>query len=927
MKQSILTGSHVSRVARFLTQIGSRIALAATFLLALGSVQLTEAQTTIHVTTTQQGVTDSSHCSLQEAIYAAEFGSNTALNLTDPDRFYATGCVLQGASGPFTIVLQKTVYSFDTFWDRDAHNPFGLTATPIIFANITIQGNGATLQRTGTGNFRLFAVGTASIFDTLDNKTVSGTGTLLLEAVYIKGFKIKGGDGVCGSGGGLGAGGAIYVGKVGSDVPILTVENSTFDSNFAIGGDGGGSSQFCHSIIGSGAGGGGGGLSGNGGGAGSTGGAGGGGGSRGNGGVGVGFGEAFGGGGGGGTIFDGAASTATGGSGGYLCGGSGGGNENHGHDATCPGGGGGGGGEIGGGFLNGLGGSDGANGAYGGGGGGGGADGDNSSGSGSGGNAGFGGGGGASGTVRSTLSGSHGGNAGFGGGSGFGVGTDIDLHGEPGNKAPFGGSGNGSCCGGGGGALGGAIFNENGQVIVRNSTFTGNDVDRGQGGVNDAGTDRASNGADAGAAIFSLNGTLVMENTTISGNFVTGSDNQAGGGVVVASIPLVKNVPVASSFRLTNTILSRNGFNDCLLVSTSDPTGGTNVGTIDAQGSGNLILGNNGCPGVAVSADPELAPLALDPRSTIGTPTLALPAGSPAVDAADDSRFLARDQTGVARPKGPHSDIGAFEFKPVSADLTLSSQTSATQIVAGGSFTYTVLLANHGPDDATGVVFTDLPPAGVTFTSCSSTEGSCTISGGGASLNLGTVANGDAVTITIQATLSTTVTDGATLANTPSVTSSTSDPDTTNNSGSAGSAIITVQNKSDLLVTTQSNLTAVKFGGTLIYTVTVTNLGPFQASAGTLVDPVPARSTFVSMNAGGASCTAPPLAQGGTVTCNLGNMASGASATVSFTVRISIPPVPASITNTAVVSSPNFDPNPANNSASVTTLVFGNKRL
>jgi hypothetical protein len=31
------------------------------------------------------------------------------------------------------------------------------------------------------------------------------------------------------------------------------------------------------------------------------------------------------------------------------------------------------------------------------------------------------------------------------------------------------------------------------------------------------------------------------------------------------------------------------------------------------------------------------------------------------------------------------------------------------------------------------------------------------------------------------------------------------------------------------------------------------------------------------------------------------------------------------ITNTAAVSSPNFDPNPANNSASVKTLIFGHK--
>jgi uncharacterized repeat protein (TIGR01451 family) len=913
----------LSRVTRFLMRISCRVAVAAILLLTLGSAPLVVAQTTIHVTTTQQGVTDASHCSLQEAIYAAEFESNTALNLTDPDRFYQTGCVLEGNSGPFTIVLKKTVYSFNTFWDRDAHNPFGLTATPIIFTNVTIQGNGATLQWTGTGNSRLFAVGSASMVDTLDNKPVSGTGALTLESVYIKGFRIKGGSAGCGGGGGLGAGGAIYVGKVASDVPSLTVENSTFDSNFAVGGDGGGSSDFCLSIIGSGAGGGGGGLSGNGGSVGSTGAGGGGGGSRGNGGLGVGFDTAEGGGGGGGTIFDGGDSTDTGGSGGYLCGGSGGGNENHGHDATCPGGGGGGGGESGGGFLNGLGGSDGANGAYGGGGGGGGADRDNSSGSGSGGNGGFGGGGGGSGTVRSTLSGSHGGNGGFGGGAGFGIGTDIDLHGEPGNRGRFGGGGNGSCCGGGGGALGGAIFNDSGTVIVRNSTFTHNDVDRGEGGVNDAGTDRASNGGDSGAAIFSLNGSLTLENATISDNFATG----AGGGVVVVADPSGTGVAARASFTLFNTIISRNGSNECILEGTSDPTGGNNVGTVDANGSGNLILDNNGCPGVAVTTDPQLAALAVDKHSKTGTPTLALPADSTAVDAGDDAHILATDQRGVARPQGPHSDIGAFEFAPPSANLALTSQTSATQIVAGNSFTYTVQLTNAGPDDAADVVFSDLPPAGVTFTSCTSTEGTCTISGGGASLNLATVPDGDTVTITIQAVLGTTVIDGATLVNAPSVTSSTSDPDTSNNSGSAASVGITVQNKSDLLVTAQSNLDVVNFGGTLTYTVTVTNPGPFQASAVTLVDAVPAQSIFLSMNSGGASCTTPPLAQTGTVTCNFGNMASGASATVSFTVRISQPPIPASVTNTAVISSPNFDPNPANNSASVTTLVFGNKRL
>ena len=776
----LLTLSHVSHAVCFLALFGRWTTIVAILMLALGSAQQAVALTTIQVTTTQQGVTDASHCSLQEAIYAAEFASNTALNLTDPDRFYTTGCVLQGSTPPFQIVLQKTVYSFNTFWDRDAHNPFGLTATPLIFTNIFIQGNGATLQWTGAGNSRLFAVGTASIVDTLDNKTVSGTGDLTLDSVYIVGFKIKGGDGACGGGGGLGAGGAIYVGTVGSDVPTLVVKNSTFDSNFAVGGNG--SHGGCPSQS-RGAGGGGGGLSGNGGIGGIGGG--GGGGSRGNGGSGA---NDNGGGGGGGTIFDGgdggSIAVNEGGAGGYLCGG-GGGFTNNGHGATCPGGAGGGGGDSGRG-IDPADGGDGADSAYGAGGGGGGDGNDFSgdAGSGSGGNGGFGGGGGGSGMSRSFLSGSHGGNGGFGGGAGFGIGTRIDLHGEPGNAGRFGGGGNGSCCGGGGGALGGAIFNQGGVVVIQNSTFTHNDVDRGEGGVGDSG-DRGSNGGDAGAAIFSLNGLLSVENATISDNFSTGS----GGGIVVVADPLGLPASVTASFILRNTIISRNGAQECILEGTPDPING-HVGTVDAQGSGNLILDNNGCPGVAVTTDPQLQALAVDQRSQTGTPTLALPSDSAAVNAGDDDHILPTDQRGIARPQGPHGDIGAFEFRLFTADLTLSSQTSAAQVVAGHSFTYTVLLTNNGPDDADNVVFSDVPPPGVMFTSCSSTQGTCTISGGAASLHLGTLADVSAVTITIQAMLSATVADG-TLANTPSVASDTHDPDTSNNSGSAGSAIIT----------------------------------------------------------------------------------------------------------------------------------------
>jgi len=375
---------------------------------------------------------------------------------------------------------------------------------------------------------------------------------------------------------------------------------------------------------------------------------------------------------------------------------------------------------------------------------------------------------------------------------------------------------------------------------------------------------------------------------------------------------VVMNSGDGASVTLFNTILSRNGSNDCLL-----------KGNVGVKGSGNLVLNNGGCPGVAVTTDPHLGPLALDPQSNTGTPTLALPSDSVAVDAGDDAHILATDQRGIARPQGPHTDIGAFEASPPSADLSVTKQASAAQVVAGDSFTYTVQLTNSGPFDAKDVAFTDPAPTGVTFNSCSSTVGNCALSGGGVSLNLATLANGASVTITIQATLNVGVADGANVTNTASVTSSTLDPNPGNNSASAN---ITAQNRSDLFVTSAANLTAVKSLGTLVYTVTVTNLGPFRAAAVTLVDPVPSPSTFVSLNAGGAACSTPAVGQVGTITCNFGNMAVGASKTVTITVKISGSTNKTSITNTATATSPNFDPNPANNSASVTTQIFSNKK-
>jgi uncharacterized repeat protein (TIGR01451 family) len=114
--------------------------------------------------------------------------------------------------------------------------------------------------------------------------------------------------------------------------------------------------------------------------------------------------------------------------------------------------------------------------------------------------------------------------------------------------------------------------------------------------------------------------------------------------------------------------------------------------------------------------------------------------------------------------------------------------------------------------------------------------------------------------------------------------------------------------------------TAVGTAPDLTYTLTVTNRGPDNGSIVTVTDPLPAGLTFISATASQGSCAN----AAGTVTCNLTNINSGSSATVTIVVR---PTAGGIITNTAVVATSAIDPNTANNSATAVTRVLATTRM
>jgi uncharacterized repeat protein (TIGR01451 family) len=121
----------------------------------------------------------------------------------------------------------------------------------------------------------------------------------------------------------------------------------------------------------------------------------------------------------------------------------------------------------------------------------------------------------------------------------------------------------------------------------------------------------------------------------------------------------------------------------------------------------------------------------------------------------------------------------------------------------------------------------------------------------------------------------------------------------------------------DVAVSQVASPNPVKAGKNLVFTVTVKNNGPDAASGVVLTDTLPAATTYTyrSTTASQGTCTRSTTA----IACSIGNLASGASATVTVTVA---PKKKGAFTNSASVSSASpADPSAGNNSSTSTATV------
>jgi uncharacterized repeat protein (TIGR01451 family) len=371
---------------------------------------------------------------------------------------------------------------------------------------------------------------------------------------------------------------------------------------------------------------------------------------------------------------------------------------------------------------------------------------------------------------------------------------------------------------------------------------------------------------DAFVAKISPAGTLVYA------TYLGGSGDDRGTGIAVNSSNNVYVTGFTSStnFPTVNPLQSSNGGGADTFIAKLNAAGTALIYSTYLGGSGNENLSGN----ITFS-------------------------GSLALDAASNAYvtgFTSSSNFPTVNPiQGYGGSVDAFALKIVDtsnpADYTLTAA-PATQTVAPGSNTsYTVTITPSGG-----------------FTGNVNLSASGLPTGASASFNPTPV----------------NITDASAKMSTMTITTSASTPVgtypitiTATSSSLQHTAIVSLRVQSntsaDLSLVNTASPNPADVGTSVSYRIIVTNNGPASATSVSVTDTLPASVTSVTSSTTQGTCVGT-----GPVTCSIGTLANGASATVTINAT---PTAQGQLSNTASTTANEADPDTSNNSATATTLV------
>jgi len=405
-----------------------------------------------------------------------------------------------------------------------------------------------------------------------------------------------------------------------------------------------------------------------------------------------------------------------------------------------------------------------------------------------------------------------------------------------------------------------------------------------------------------------------MSNNTASADARVGSVADLAVTLAAAPSPVVAGQNVTYTAALTNT-----GPSDAAgAVFTATIPASTTVQSVTAPANWTCVPPTPGSSGV-VSCQPNGGSLAAGAHATIAF-QLAVSPSAP-LDATLDSTATVSSASGDPTPA--NNSATARAAVTTLADLAMSETASPDPVIAGQDVTYTATLTNTGPSDAASSVVTLTVPTNTTFVSLAAPTGwTCGApdAGGVVTCTDPTLAAGQRVSFPLVVHVSPSVTDGATLTSATGASTTTTDPNLSNNAASAGARVVT---RADLRVTGTVAPSAALPGQTVTYRAAFTNVGPSDAQGVVFTETVPRGASFVAVTApDGWTCT-PPAAGAGVVSCTAATVAAGATGTVAVSVRVNPDTLAEVLLEAAsTISSATVDPDASNNSSTTGVTVL-----